>query len=194
MFEVELKARVDDRARVAEVLNSFARAEGTVEKSDVYWGTAADGKKVQARIRTEKSRAATRVLFTYKQKELRQGENAVRLEVNDERECELSDPGPLEAFFSDAGLRVLLEKQKSVVGWHFEDAHIELCAVPPLGDFLEIEIMSASGGEAVVSEARRKILSIFARCGIGEDKIESRYYSELLRAAGNRMETSPALR
>ena len=184
MFEVELKAHVDDRAHVIETLNSFAQYDDTVEKSDVYWGKMAGERKIQARIRTEKSARGKKIFFTYKQKELRVGEDGIQIEVNDEKECELLDSAPVEAFFSDLGLRVFLEKRKSVVGWHFEDAHIELCTVPPLGDFLEIEILSGFNDETAVSAGREKILSLFARCGIGEEKIENRYYSEMLRECG----------
>lgn len=181
MFEVELKAHVENRDFVIEKLNSFATYDVSVKKEDVYWGKIVGGNKVQARIRKEYGSSGTKNYFTYKRKEVRKGSDGIEIEVNDEMECEIFDVSPVEAFFKDVGLDIFLEKSKSVIGWYFADAHIELCTVPPLGDFLEIEILSESDDESEVSACREKILSIFAMCGIGEDKIERRYYSEMLR-------------
>ena len=181
MFEVELKAHVDDRDFVVNALNSFATYDVAVQKDDFYWGTVSGGTKIQARIRRETESGSgenpkSKLYFTYKQKELRQTSAGTQIEVNDEK-----DSLPVEEFFKDLGLKILLEKHKSVVGWHFDDAHIELCSVPPLGDFLEIEILSESDDEENVRSCKEKILSLFRRCGIGEEKIENRYYSDLLR-------------
>lgn len=186
MFEVELKAHADDRNFVISTLNSFAEYETSVQKIDTYWGKIQDGKKVQARIRKllpQDNPKEAKFFFTYKQKEVRKNESGIEIEVNDEKECEISDPIPFEAFFKDSGMEILLEKTKATIGWFFEDAHIELCTVPPLGDFLEIEIICESADEAKVAECRNKIISLFKKCGIGEDKIENRYYSEMLREA-----------
>jgi adenylate cyclase class 2 len=51
---------------------------------------------------------------------------------------------------------------------------LELCTVPPLGDFLEIEIFSQMGGEATVARARRKLESLLARSGVPLSAVENR--------------------
>lgn len=182
MFEIELKAHVDDREKVIENLNSFADYLQSVQKDDVYWAVHKDGRKIQTRIRREKDldSGVSKIYMTYKRKERRIAENGNALEVNDERECEISDSDALETLLKDAGFVVALEKHKSVMGWRFGECHIELCAVPPLGDFLEIEVMSEKGDEKTTEEKKRKIMEIFCRLGIGEEKIENRYYSEML--------------
>ncbi|WP_059369720.1 hypothetical protein [Treponema endosymbiont of Eucomonympha sp.] len=53
-------------------------------------------------------------------------------------------------------------------------------ALPPLGDFLEIEILSRTGDEATVAGARRELESLLARSGVPLSAVESRYYSEML--------------
>ena len=182
MFEIELKAHVDDREKVIENLNSFADYLQSVQKDDVYWAVHKDGRKIQTRIRREKDldSGVSKIYMTYKRKERRIAENGNALEVNDERECEISDSDALETLLKDAGFVVALEKHKSVMGWRFGECHIELCAVPPLGDFLEIEVMSEKDDEKTGEEKKLKIMEIFNRCGIGEEKIENRYYSEML--------------
>lgn len=182
MFEIELKAHVDDREKVIENLNSFADYLQSVQKDDVYWAVHKDGRKIQTRIRREKDldSGVSKIYMTYKRKERRIAENGNALEVNDERECEISDSDALETLLKDAGFVVALEKHKSVMGWRFDECHIELCAVPPLGDFLEIEVMSEKGDEKTTEEKKRKIMEIFGRLEIGEEKIENRYYSEML--------------
>ena len=184
MFEVELKAHVDNRNFVIEKLTSFATYDASIKKEDTYWGRIVGGKKIQARVRKEVGSSGKKNYFTYKQKELREGSDGIEIEVNDEKECEIFDIAPVEAFFKDMQLDIFLEKTKSVISWYFADAHIELCTVPPLGDFLEIEILSETSSESDIASCREKILSIFAMCGITEDKIESRYYSEMLRECG----------
>lgn len=183
MFEVELKAHVYEREKVIEKLNSFAEYLGNVQKDDVYWKTYKNEKKVKARIRTETNLedSTKKIFLTYKKKECRFDENGKSYEVNDEKECELSDSITLEALFKDLGMIVFLKKQKIVLGWQFEEIHIELCTVPPLGDFLEIEIISNTNDEKTVSEKREKLISILKKCEIPEKNIENRYYSDMLK-------------
>ena len=75
----------------------------------------------------------------------------------------------------------MLEKHKTVLGWSFEQLHLELCTVPPLGDFLEIETFAESNEPEVVLPLRKKLIESLKKCGIMEEKIENKYYSELLR-------------
>ena len=82
-----------------------------------------------------------------------------------------------------------LKKQKTVLSWHYDGANLELCHVARLGDFLEIEILSENNSEKTVSQSREKLLKMLSKCGIPEDKIENRYYSQML---GEKQETSVA--
>lgn len=184
MYEIELKAHVENRKEVIERLNSFAEFLESVQKDDVYWAKFDGEKKIQARIRRETNleNNESKIYLTYKQKETRIADDGTSCEVNDEKECFVSDSAALEALFCDLGLNIVLKKQKSVMGWQYENAHIELCTVPPLGDFLEIEILADNNDENIVRNSKQAIISIFKKCGISEDKIENRYYSEMLRS------------
>jgi len=191
MFEIELKAHVDDRKSVIEKLNGFASFLGAVQKDDVYWGKFDGEKKIQARIRKETpfnsdevpfaTKGEEHIFLTYKRKEIRTASDGTSCEVNDEKECTMSDAAALESLFSDLGLSVMLEKHKTVLGWSFEQLHLELCTVPPLGDFLEIETFAESNEPEIVLPLRKKLIESLKKCGIMEEKIENKYYSELLR-------------
>lgn len=103
------------------------------------------------------------------------------------------DAAPLEQFFLDAGFSVELKKHKEVLTWTYplpilsellkEEIFttIELCNVPPLGDFLEIEILSPSKDEKIVSQIQQILFEILEKSGIEKSQIEPRYYSDLLK-------------
>ncbi|MFA6856749.1 MAG: class IV adenylate cyclase [Treponema sp.] len=199
MYEIEQKAHVSNRKQVIEALNTFAEYDGKADKRDIYYHLPLTGHTssdntgyVSCRIRYEKHETGNAVqnniFFTYKRKEQRTGTGKVPIEVNDEKECILSDSSALEALLTDAGFTVARTKHKITEGWYASTeagkAHIELCTVPPLGDFLEIEIMSKTENEKSVTSAGKCIEELFSRCSIPRSAVESRYYNEMLAAPG----------
>ena len=188
MFEIELKARVKDYGAVKKNVDGFARYKGYAEKNDVYFRS--EGAGVTVRIRAEEflacadDRPVCTNFVTYKRKELRKTGAGAAIEVNDEKEFTVNDSEPLKALLQDAGFVVKLVKRKSAHKWQSGDAVIELCTVPPLGDFLEIEIICGANDDASVAQARAKIEALIERAGVSLDDIEERYYSDLLKAAG----------
>ena len=191
MTEIELKAHVDDRQELIKRLNSFAVYAGRVIRDDEYYGLdAADHHKIRLRkeVRTE---AGENYLLTYKRKELRTGADGIAIEVNDEKECSISSPDAITAFLQDTGYAIQLKKHKDVHDWTLQlpagtvldeelCANFELCSVPPLGDFLEIEILCPASDDASVARVRRSLEELLAKTGIPSSRIERRYYSELL--------------
>ena len=166
MYEIELKARVPDRDALLRQLQTFAAFTRRIRRDDVYYRLPAKpgahtrqdesgASYVSVRLRTEYTEdaagSASKTLLTYKRK--RTDSNGA-IEINDERECELSDAGALSAFFEDAGLTPALKKRKEVEAYEcetpFGKAALELCTVPPLGDFLEIEILCADNDAGTV--------------------------------------------
>ncbi|MDE5898383.1 MAG: class IV adenylate cyclase [Treponemataceae bacterium] len=197
MFEIELKARVHDRRAVLERLDSFAEYTGSVEKRDVYYSAppgccGRDGAPhPSVRLRRQTVRqdgiCTDTSFFTYKRKEVRTGDGAAT-EVNDERECAVSDPEPIAAFLEGIGFSPSLQKRKIVESYRVATARgtasLELCGVPPLGDFLEVEILSVSDAPDVVTAVQAEVRALLARCGVALEDVEPRYYSELLAEAG----------
>ena len=146
MNEIELKARVADKAKVEEKLNSFAKFERSVTRDDRYYiGPSGKGKKI--RIRKETENETVTWLLTYKKKENRRGPDGTTSEVNEELETAMEDPTPLVQYLEDSGYTVALRKHKDVLDWVHDGATLELCNIPPLGWFLEIEILSEKNDE-----------------------------------------------
>lgn len=193
MKEIELKVHVEDRDSLIEKLNSFATYTNSIQRDDFYWGTSATCRnKIRIRkesgVPNEPRETRPETIVTYKRKELRTNSQGQAVEVNDEKECTISNPEPLEAFLTDIGYSVVLKKRKSVMVWMMKNSpqekssiSFELCNVPPLGDFLEIEILIKDDSEEKIRSAQEKLFELLDMTGIGRDKIENRYYSEMLR-------------
>jgi len=197
MTEIELKARVADRAALEKRLDQIARFTMQLTRDDTYYGLSKET-KCKLRIRREKSTANGSVeIITYKRKEMRTLPDGSMSEVNDERETGIQNADVLESFLRDSGFMVTLKKHKDVKDWELvirkddfpQEAGIEqdlcatfeLCKVPPLGDFLEIEILSPQNKPSCVQAIQKKLRDLLALAKIDENQIENRYYSELLR-------------
>lgn len=198
MYEIEMKAHVKSRESVIGKLNSFAEFIDIIEKSDRYFRLEkAGGSHITARIRNETHKSGCpedfstakvesfKNVLTYKRKENRLCTDGTTIEVNDENETEISCPECIEKLLGDIGFTEYLKKTKSTAGWNYVTeagtAHIELCTVPPLGDFLEIEVISPDNDTENVGKINKIIESLFLKTGIELSEIEPRYYSEMLK-------------
>lgn len=195
-MEIELKAHARDREAVLQKLRSFAVFDKSVSKDDRYFKlekAAAPNGHISARIRQEKSsgqdgRALEEKIFlTYKKKERRLSSGGGALEVNQEYESVLDNAECLEALFSDIGFVPYFTKHKDALGFFADTpcgkAHLELCSVPPLGDFLEIEFVTQGDvPEKEIAAMRAELEALVLKCGLALDDIEEKYYSELLAA------------
>jgi len=184
MIEVELKAHLADPEATNKKVASFASYVTSFEKSDAYWHgpdwRLARGSK-GFRVRTE----AGETIVTFKTKKCEGG-----MEINREREFSVSDPAALDELFFRLGCEPFYSKRKR--GKRYEARSdgstrpitIEVLEVEGLGPFIEIEALLEAEEPAAVALAQGEIKGILARAGVPESAIESRYYSELLLAAG----------
>ena len=183
MIEVELKARVADRAAVESRLGDFATYVGDFDKRDAYWhgpewrinrGTRG------FRVRSE----ADTVTVTFKNKRSEGG-----VEINREREFEIADRGTFTEFIERLGCEPFFEKRKMGSRWEWRDGRerpivLELLEVPGLGLFLEIEALVPDEDPSAIALARGEIAALLEKSGLAESDLEPRYYSELLLEAG----------
>jgi adenylate cyclase class 2 len=197
MTEIELKAHVADPADTEKKIRSFASFKGETEKFDAYWTNskalngAAGGKPVKVRIREE----AGATVVTYKKKEL-QG----TVELNDEREFTIDDRAAFETLISDLGFSQDSIKHKKTKSFNYlahdgaDSANgpgaanvthvtIELSLVDPLGWFVEIEILKNNPDGETIERSKKTLSETLKLCGISEDAIEKRYYTEMIAAA-----------
>ena len=169
MNEIEIKAHVYKKDELIKKINSFAEFKQEVLRDDTYYESPLNP-KIKIRIRKEKCAKETRFILTYKRKEIKSASENSSTELNEELETELLSSAPLEQFFCDAGLKVALKKHKEVMDWELElpisieniqlKATLELCNVPPLGDFLEIEILSPSKKDGDVKKVQQILFEL----------------------------------
>lgn len=203
MYEIELKAWLYDRPKTINALSTFAEFQWDVEKSDTYWKleSGKDGKPISVRIREEvfsypDGKTEKTSVVTYKKKEVRScntmnsTNDQTGFEVNQEYEFEISNSADFVLILEDSGYILNYTKKKSVKSYKFEDCHIELCLVDKLGDFIEIETFAETNNTEVTQKKHHQLLSVLERCGVTENDIELRYYSEMLKEEKNNVSKS----
>jgi adenylate cyclase class 2 len=213
-IEIELKAWAGDPEKRRGIISQFAGPAEEFLKEDTYWyppfrpegssskpGSRETGALPSGvRVRREEHRnppgggedlRITRICF--KTKEKREG-----IEINDEREFEVSDGKLFEELLIRLGLSPGVRKRKQGWGWVYRDVVIELCevsgAVSPgkagetvrLGWFAELEILADKDRRETVAAARARLFEVLEKMGISEDRIEERYYTEMLREGGEK--------
>lgn len=191
-MEIELKAWVDDPEDLRARLRSFAGSETAFEKADTYWLFSGAGRSIPLsgiRIRRETSvdpaGMVSRALWvTYKIKEIREG-----IEINDEREFSVSDSAAFEELLRRLGLEKGMEKRKKGWAWIYEGVTTELTEVEGLGWFVELEIISGDDKNETISAVRSRLLTLLHKIGVKRDRIEPRYYTEML---GEKAQGSPS--
>jgi len=185
MTEIELKAHVRDPGETERSILGFAEAQGEVLKRDVYWRRRAES-GVDGTVKLRIRDGDGKTVVTYKRKELR-GD----IEVNDEREFEVSDRAALECLITDLGFSPYISKEKKTKSFAFVGdgeipVTIELSLVTGLGWFVEIEILAESPDDAETARAQKLLRATLARCGISESELEPRFYTEMLAEKAGR--------
>lgn len=185
-IEIELKAWADDPGAVKGKLNGLARYNGEFLKEDTYWKPVNPEDRPGAipfsgiRIRKESGsdaggRAYSTITVTYKDKETREG-----LEVNREQEFSVSGEEPFRELLRRLGLKPAISKRKAGFSWDYRGITAELAEIAGLGWFAELEILANTDKAETVRDARKRLLELLAKLDIGEDRIEPRYYTEML--------------
>jgi len=175
-FEVEIKARVADRAALEKILRERYQRIEPFDKADIYFASAADPARTSFRLRKE----AGVWTVTHKEKNVHDG-----IECNNELEFTVSDGDAFCAFAVRLGFFETLRKTKrGIVCAAGPDLNVELATVGGLGDFVEIECLVARAEDT--DGARLKVRGMLDGLGVPADSIEPRYYAELLRGQNGR--------
>ncbi len=169
MIEVEVKAWVEDPAALERVLSARFPFVGTFRKEDVYFRLP--GASSEFRLR----RAEGESVVTAKEKSIDSG-----VEVNVETEFTVSDAEAFERFARAIGAEPFVRKTKVGRAYGAEAVRIELSEVARLGTFIEIEKLIDEGRAAEASAARSELLDLLASLGVGLEKVERRYYIDML--------------
>jgi adenylate cyclase class 2 len=204
LVEIELKVRVSDPEGMKKKLSGLGIYECAYEKDDTYWlaggpeGQNAGGTRQPSlpapglRIRRETNtgtngKVTAFNLVTYKIRDLQDG-----VEINDEREFEVSGVENFEDLLRRLGLKPETAKHKRGWAWRLgrsetaagpdTEIRAELSDVKNLGWFLELEILTPRGDEKTVAWCREKLLFFLEKLEIPREKIETRPYTEMLKA------------
>jgi adenylate cyclase class 2 len=204
-FEIELKAWVDEPLTLKKRLFTQGEYESAYEKDDTYWvfperavvqvpaQSPATGSFPASGVRVRRERhtgpkggTEERVLVTYKVKEILDG-----IEINDEREFEVSDGKVFEDLLECLGLCPGSIKKKKGWAWNCSprdsfnpqaaDVRAELSQVEGLGWFIELEIIAGDKDEATIAQGRTRLLSLLDVLEIPRSRIEGRTYTGMLR-------------
>jgi adenylate cyclase class 2 len=172
--EIELKARIDNIKPLREKLSQKGVFLREFDKHDTYW---ANEKAFRIRIRRDNGKT----FVTYKQKEI-----LGKIEVNQEKEFEVSDAGEFERILDILGMIRDFKKEKR--GWAWEissDTDLpvlaELSDVRGLGWFLELEILAPNDDPVIVEKSRKRLFALLDDLGIPPGMVESRPYMALLK-------------
>jgi len=196
-IEIELKAWVDNPADLSARIAVFARESGSYVKNDAYWlpeedfpfpekpaeqrprGKFGSGIRIRRESVSKGSKKVEgtpdRAVVNFKKKEVRDG-----IEVNDEREFTIEGVVQFESMLERLGFALHIRKCKTGKAWTFDGITIELSEIEGLGHFVELEILAGTDTPETVADARSRLLGLLTRLGVNADKIETRYYTEML--------------
>ena len=170
-IEIEIKAWVNEPLQVEKNLRLLYGDPLPVHKEDIYY-TADD---MFPRLNTMRlRRSGGKWIFTYKDKSIEDG-----TEINREHETIIESFEVMDEFLKRVGCRYYLRKKKSGLLFSSGGLTIELVEVEKLGTFLEVEKVLPEG-ETDVESVRAELLSVFDRAGVPRERIEARYYSDML--------------
>ncbi len=174
--EIEIKAWVDDKAALRARLAETAEYRGGYDKDDEYWKPAEGAAAFGSGVRLRRLTAGPEATVNFKRKEVRAG-----MEINDEQEFEVSDAAVFAELLSRLGLRPWMRKRKKGEAWDIGGITAELSDIDGLGVFIELEILEEDDSPATVERARKRLFETLDGLGIDRSRVESRYYTEMLR-------------
>lgn len=171
-LEIEIKAWVDDFDDILQRLKERYNFVKEFHKDDRYYRGIDHSTDESRGIRIRKQ--GDEYIVTYKERS-----HQDKVEVNLEKEIIIDDRDNFEYILNALGYKPEIEKVK--VGYHFEESgiNIELSTIKGLGDFIEIEIIEDD--ETNIDDAKKKIFKILDELCISREKIEDRYYTQMLK-------------
>ena len=200
--EIEIKAWVDDTEALERRVDKIADFVGTEIKEDIYYhfyplnkpGHGRSKVETQGEDETEAQdededvpnnekplafrlrKSGETSILTWKKKFVSED-----MEQNIEREFTLSDYETAKDFIAYLGAWEFIRKRKRCRVYKKGELQIELNHVVSLGDFIEIEKIVPDTKTEEIEQARRDVRSLLEELGIESEKIEKRFYTDLLQ-------------
>jgi predicted adenylyl cyclase CyaB len=168
-IEIESKAWVDNPEELRKSLREKYSYIGEYIKNDTYY--TLPGKSETLRVRRQDDDC----IVTFKKKSREGG-----IEENLETEFTVSDCEAFEQLISKTNCREYFRKRKKSEVFTWNDFTIELSHVDRLGWFIEVEKLMDNDVTDEKLKVKKEIQEIMKSLNVTEEKIESRFYSELL--------------
>lgn len=183
--EIELKAWVMDPGELKNKLSKLAVFKGTFEKNDTFFrplnpaeitGSPSYGVRIRKEA-AEDPRGILResIYVTYKSKKIQNG-----IEINDEREFQVSQATAFEEFLIHLGFKESIKKRKKGSSFDYNGMTVELTEVEGLGWFVELEILLPEKENKNTENEMKKLLCFLDLLEIPRGSIESRSYTAML--------------
>lgn len=173
MFEVEVKARVEDLGSIeSRILELGAVFQEEIHQSDTYFqhptrDFAQTDEALRIRVTDKKN------YLTYKGAKL----DSIS-KTREELEIEVQEPLKLAELLTKIGLTPTKKVVKSRKSYSYDDITISIDNVDELGAFIELEL--AVSDETQIPPARNRLFSFFKQLKISSRNFERRSYLELL--------------
>lgn len=168
-FEIEIKAWVEKPEPLRKLLGKTYSYVRSYVKEDTYFRFP--GKKETFRLRKQ----GEENIVTLKKKHREHG-----IEENLETEFTVSDGNAFENLVFEIGCPVYVKKRKTTDAFDAGGITVELSSVEKLGWFVEIEKLVHSDNRKAKETAKEEIMKILDFLQIPREKVEPRYYTELL--------------
>lgn len=173
MFEVEIKARIEDPSSIeSQILKLGALFQKIIHQTDTYFqhplrNFAQTDEALRIRITDNKS------YFTYKGPKIDSTSK-----TREELELEVQEPLKFIELLKKIGLNPVTNVVKSRKLYLLEEVKISIDIVEKLGAYLELELEVPDKNQ--VTLARNRLFSLLNRLQISSEKFERRSYLELL--------------
>jgi predicted adenylyl cyclase CyaB len=168
-YEIECKAWIDNPEEIRKKLREKYTFTGEYTKNDTYYHFP--GGQETFRVREQPSTT----IVTMKKKKREKG-----IEKNLEIEFSVSNAENFLRFIQEFHCPVYVRKVKKSEVFTAGELTVELSRVETLGWFVEIEKLVSSAEEEAQSAAEAEVRSVLRDLGVPEEKLEERYYTELL--------------
>jgi len=168
-YEIEIKAWVEEPEALRKLLGESYSYVRSYVKEDTYFQFP--GKKETFRLRKQ----GEENIVTMKKKYREHG-----IEENLETEFTVSDGDAFENLVFEIGCSVYVKKRKTTDAFDADGITVELSSVDKLGWFVEIEKLVHSENWEDKDSAKEEIMKIFDFLNIPREKVEPRYYTEML--------------
>ena len=170
MIEIELKARLEDKKNIIEILYKKARFAADYLKKDFYYSKA---NAPSIRIREDKGD----FFVTRKLKTISEG-----MEVNDELEFKISSADDFEKLLFELGYKKYFSKIKDGKRFEIGEYTIEVHSIAGLGDFIEIERLIPPEQKQNIQNIKSEELDLLVEFGIDISQLEPRPYIEIAKS------------